>query len=152
MICDEDGQRRNTNQAVQAFRKRGESIEQRNLYDWLPWEVRAGADGSGPAVNFSPPAHSFDVFSLGVLILHMLLGRTAGRGALETLRVSGKMVPTETLGVDPDLLKRMLDVASNRPHPSAIIQSFQGFQGPSNYPAPDGCIQRGRQSSRSHSH
>merc|ERR1719243_230614 len=79
MISAEDGQQWNTNQAVQAFRRRGETEEKRKRYDWLPWEVRAGADGSGPAVNFSSPAHSFDVFSLGVLILHLLLGRTEGR-------------------------------------------------------------------------
>merc|ERR1712203_1275216 len=108
MICDEDGQRRNTNQAVQAFRKRGESIEQRNLYDWLPWEVRAGADGSGPAVNFSPPAHSFDVFSLGVLILHLLVGGTAGRRALEEVRLSGKMLETDAIGLNRYLVQQML--------------------------------------------
>lgn len=149
MIADEDGQQWNTNQAVQAFRRRGETEEKRKLYDWLPWEVRAGADGSGLAVNFSSPPHSFDVFSLGVLILHLLLGRTAGRGALDTFRVSGKMAASEALGIDPLLVKAMLGDPLNRPHPSVVVQHLQG---PSIPPVLDRCVPRTPQISRSRSH
>ena len=64
----------------------------------LPWEVRISADGIGPPLNFEKPVrlprgfslllggegtnnrwlqvHSFDMFSLGVLALHLTIGRT----------------------------------------------------------------------------
>lgn len=125
MISGEDGQQWNTNGAVQAFKRRGETEEKRRRYDWLPWEVRAGADGSGPAVNFSMPMHSFDVFSLGVLALHLLLGRSAARVALENLRTSGVMPDTEALDVDPRLVGRMLGDACDRPHPGDVVRAME---------------------------
>lgn len=125
MIAAEDGQQWNNNPSVQAFRRRGETEEKRKRYDWLPWEVRAGADGSGPAVNFSLPQHSFDIFSLGVLALHLLLGRSAGRFALETARLSGRIADTALLGLDPQLLRRMLGDACARPHPTAVVQALR---------------------------
>merc|ERR1719469_1729694 len=76
MICGGPGQALNPNSAVQAFRRRGETEEKRRRYDWLPWEVRDGADGLGPAVNYLSPSCTFDVFSLGVLVLHFLLGKS----------------------------------------------------------------------------
>jgi serine/threonine protein kinase len=130
MVVAEDGQQWNNNPAVQAFRRRGETEEKRKRYDWLPWEVRAGADGSGPAVNFSLPQHSFDIFSLGVLALHLLLGRSAGRLALETVRLSGRIADTAPLGLDPQLLRRMLGDACGRPHPTAVVQALQQGQLP----------------------
>jgi len=130
MIVAEDGQQWNNNPAVQAFRRRGETEEKRKRYDWLPWEVRAGADGSGLAVNFSLPQHSFDVFSLGVLALHLLLGRSAGRLALETARLSGRIADTTPLGLDSQLLRRMLSDACGRPHPNVLVQDLRQGQLP----------------------
>lgn len=121
MISAEDGQAANSNAAVQAFRRRGETEEKRRRYDWLPWEVRAGADGTGPAVNFSLPAHSFDVFSLGVLILHLLVGKTEARTVLDVINGGGCMVDTSPLDLDPELVRRMLGQASDRPCPTDIV-------------------------------
>eukprot|EP00438_Fugacium_kawagutii_P012680 Skav207522 [mRNA] locus=scaffold907:247940:262998:+ [translate_table: standard] len=65
---------------VGAFRRRGETEEKRRRYDWLPWEVRISADGIGPPLNFEKPVHSFDMFSLGVIALHLTIGRTEADG------------------------------------------------------------------------
>ncbi|CAE7456076.1 unnamed protein product, partial [Symbiodinium sp. KB8] len=88
--------RSNTNDAVQAhlgldeaFRKRGETEEKRRRYDWLPWEVRNAADGLGPPLNFEKPVHSFDMFSLGVLALHLTIGRTEARQRLSEMEHAG---------------------------------------------------------------
>merc|ERR1719409_97846 len=91
MICAEGGQDQNTNAAVQAFRRRGATEEKRRRYDWLPWEIRDGADGKAPMVNFCLPAHSFDVFSLGVLILHLLVGKTEARVILDTVKMDSRL-------------------------------------------------------------
>lgn len=132
MIVVEDGsQELNSNTAVQAFRRRGETEEKRRRYDWLPWEVRKGADGTGPAVNFSQPTHSFDVFSLGVLILHMLIGRTQTRDFLDSLKHNEKSrVPSGPLGLDPDKLVSMLqDDPERRPHPREVVEALQADPG-----------------------
>lgn len=126
MILAEDGMKHNSNLAVQAFRRRGDTEEKRRRYDWLPWEVRAGADGTeGSAVNFSAPAHSFDVFSLGVLVLHLLIGKTEARALLDTFSNGGKMVDTNCLGIHPDLCWMMLGEPHQRPHPSEVLASMQ---------------------------
>lgn len=126
MICAEDGQELNSNQAVQAFRRRGETEEKRRRYDWLPWEVRKGADGTGPAVNFNLPVHAFDVFSLGVLILHMLIGRTQTRDFLDSLKHNeNSRVDSAPLGLDPEMLVRMLqDEPEKRPHPREVVAAL----------------------------
>jgi len=137
MICAEDGQEENSNQAVQAFRRRGETEEKRRRYDWLPWEVRAGADGTGPAVNFAPPAHSFDIFSLGVLILHMLIGRVKARSFLDALQNNKRSrVDTASLGLDPALLLRMLGEPAERPHPSEVVKALSSSPGPNDLHVP----------------
>lgn len=128
MIDADDGQQWNTNQAVQAFKRRGETEEKKRRYDWLPWEVRAGADGQAPAVNFAPPVYSFDIFSFGILIFHLLLGRAEARAALETLRVGGNMPDTSSIGLTPDLVKQMFAYeSSKRPHPSDVVLAFKGI-------------------------
>merc|ERR1712139_601807 len=145
MICTEDGQELNSNQAVQAFRRRGETEEKRRRYDWLPWEVRKGADGTGPAVNFQPPTHSFDVFSLGVLILHMLIGRTQTRDFLDALKHNEKSrVDSGPLGLDPEMLVAMLqEDPEKRPHPREVVKALQS--------APLGGVKAERSKSRSRS-
>ncbi|CAE8646090.1 unnamed protein product, partial [Polarella glacialis] len=98
----------NTNDAVQAFRRRGETEEKRKRYDWLPWEVRAGCDGTGPPVNFASPGHSFDVFSLGVLALHLLVGRTQARNQLDLVAAGDMAADTAAIGLEASLHRRML--------------------------------------------
>jgi len=124
MICAEDGQDFNHNLAVQAFRRRGDTEEKKRRYDWLPWEVREGADGIGPAVNFAPPPHSFDVFSVGVLILHLLIGKTEARVTLDKINDGANMPNTRLLNLDPEIVRRMLGEASKRPHPKEILASL----------------------------
>lgn len=124
MICAENGQELNYNLAVQAFRGCGETEEKRRRYDWLPWEVREGADGIGPRVNFAPPVHSFDVFSLGVLVLHLLVGKTKARVVLDTINSGGEIPETASLNLDSEIVRRMLGEASQRPDPNEIFSSF----------------------------
>lgn len=128
MITDEDGQQSNTNDAVQAFRKRGDTAEKRRRYDWLPWEVRAAADGEGPPLNFEEPVHSFDMFSLGVLALHLLIGRVEARallGRLEKIGLETWSLDTSSLGLDPALHRRMLGEAKERPTPTEVVQAVE---------------------------
>lgn len=129
MISAEDGQEQNSNLAVQAFRRRGETEEKRKRYDWLPWEVRG--EGGIPAVNFAPPTHSFDVFSLGVLVLHLLVGKTEARVLLDELHAGSRMLDTSPLGLDRDLVHRMLGKPEGRPHPSELLLALRQEATPS---------------------
>lgn len=140
MICAEDGQEHNSNQAVQAFQRKGMDEDKKRRYDWLPWEVRKGADGTGQAVNFSPPAHSFDVFSLGVLALHMLIGRTKTRDFLEALKHSEKSrVNSKPIGLDPEVLVRMFhDSPEKRPTPREVCEALLRPESFADVPAPIG--------------
>ncbi|CAE7691784.1 unnamed protein product [Symbiodinium sp. CCMP2592] len=54
MISAEVGMEKNCNMAVQAFRRRGETEEQRKRYDWLPWEAAQGSSGSCPSESNLP--------------------------------------------------------------------------------------------------
>eukprot|EP00435_Cladocopium_sp_Y103_P049465 s1628_g14.t3 len=133
MITDEDWQQSNTNDAVQAFRRRGETEEKRRRYDWLPWEVRISADGIGPPLNFEKPVHSFDMFSLGVLALHLTIGRTEARSRLSAMESAGagkdltavEVIDTSMLGLDPTLHRYMLGPAALRPAPSVVVRSIE---------------------------
>jgi len=133
MITDEDWQQSNTNDAVQAFRKRGETEEKRRRYDWLPWEVRIAADGIGPPLNFEKPVHSFDMFSLGVLALHLTIGRTEARIRLGEMERAGagkdlnvvEVIDTNMLGLDPSVHRLMLGPAATRPTPSDVVKSIE---------------------------
>lgn len=133
MITDEDWQQSNTNDAVQAFRRRGETEEKRRRYDWLPWEVRVSADGIGPPLNFEKPVHSFDMFSLGVLALHLTIGRTEARLRLSAMESAGagkdltavEVIDTSMLGLDPTLHRYMLGPAALRPAPSEVVRKIE---------------------------
>lgn len=127
MICtDQETQGLNTNLAVQAFQRRGETEEKKRRYDWLPWEIRAGADGIGPPVNFCFPVHSFDVFSFGVLLLHMLVGRTKTRAFLDSVQNNANStIDTSAIGIERTLLLRMLGEAAGRPHPSELVRALR---------------------------
>jgi hypothetical protein len=127
MIAAEEGQEKNSNSAVQAFRRRGATEEKRRRYDWLPWEIRDGNEVKGPSVNFCRPPYSFDVFSLGVLILHLLVGKTEARCILDTVHdMDARVANPAPLGVDTRLLLRMLSVrASERPHPAEVLEVLE---------------------------
>ena len=123
MISAEAGMEENCNMAVQAFRRRGDTEEKRKRYDWLPWEVRDACDDlQGPVRNFNLPGHAFDAFSLGVLILHLLLGKTKARLILDTLKDHPeKMLDASSIGVPKHLLGGLLAEASKRPTPHEVF-------------------------------
>ncbi|CAK9059588.1 unnamed protein product [Durusdinium trenchii] len=122
MISSEAGMEVNCNMAVQAFRRRGETEEKRKRYDWLPWEVRSACDElQGAVKNFEPPGHSFDAFSLGVLILHLLLGKTKARSVLDSLQDHPERTPDGCgIGVPKELLGNLLAEAAKRPRPREV--------------------------------
>lgn len=103
-------------------------------YDWLPWEVRSGHQ------NFNWPAHSFDVFSLGVLWLELLLGRSASRRVMTKL---SEGVPWVDLAVEVkdnhwvgrQVLGKMLGPADKRLPPMEVLQASRALA-PSGGPPP----------------
>ena len=78
-------------------------------FDWSPPEVRTTA----VCCNFGLPASSFDVFSLGVLVMKLLKGRSWTQEALNGDDLSGQLRSLETLveilGFQPQTFYRMLD-------------------------------------------
>lgn len=119
----------NSNPAIQAFRRRGDTEEKRRRYDWLPWEVRV--DDKRPMQNFAQPVHSFDTFSLGVLILHLLVGKTETRHLLDNLSGGKTKLPdTSPLGLGSHIVLRMLGKASCRPHPSEVLAALAAAKAP----------------------
>lgn len=127
MISADDGHQVNANEAVQAFKRRGDTVEQKRRYDWLPWEIRVAASGESPPVNFLRPIWSFDIFSFGILVLHLLLGRIEGRDALEKVRIGGSLPDTRKVGIDPALCQRMFSMeTAQRPRPSEVVEGLTG--------------------------
>eukprot|EP00747_Dinoflagellata_sp_TGD_P168704 gnl/TRDRNA2_/TRDRNA2_195718_c0_seq1.p1 gnl/TRDRNA2_/TRDRNA2_195718_c0~~gnl/TRDRNA2_/TRDRNA2_195718_c0_seq1.p1 ORF type:complete len:508 (+),score=79.36 gnl/TRDRNA2_/TRDRNA2_195718_c0_seq1:102-1625(+) len=130
-VATEKSLRCNASPAVHVFGKDGEA---QPGYDWLPWEVRAGD------LNFEWPAHSFDVFSLGVLWLELLTSRAGARGILTRLAanepwctVAGHVaahLPQSTAATA--LLGRLLGKAEHRPTPSEVIDMLAADA--------DGCV------------
>ncbi|CAK0855270.1 unnamed protein product [Prorocentrum cordatum] len=98
-------------------------------YFWYVRDTDPFENCAGPVVNFAPPAHSFDVFSLGVLALHLLLGKTEARSRLEVLRDdrhawAANMANTASLGLPVELVWRMLGEPSTRPSPSEVLAAM----------------------------
>ncbi|CAJ1353312.1 unnamed protein product [Effrenium voratum] len=122
MISSEVGMEENRNMAVQAFRRRGDTEEKRKRYDWLPWEVRDACDDvQGPVRNFQQPGHSFDIFSLGVIVLHLLVGKTKARLVLDDLKDHpAMMLDASSIGVSKQLLGSLLAEAARRPKPEEV--------------------------------
>ncbi|CAE7243087.1 DTX45, partial [Symbiodinium pilosum] len=69
MICADDWQAKNPNVAVRCAWQ-GITKDQRIRFDWAPPEVR-----TKELRNFGLPASSFDVFSLGILLMKVMRGR-----------------------------------------------------------------------------
>eukprot|EP00928_Gymnodinium_smaydae_P047064 TRINITY_DN313_c0_g1_i1.p1 TRINITY_DN313_c0_g1~~TRINITY_DN313_c0_g1_i1.p1 ORF type:complete len:1259 (+),score=246.01 TRINITY_DN313_c0_g1_i1:155-3931(+) len=124
MIAADEGQESNSNAAVQAFRRRGDTEEKRRRYDWLPWEVRLAYDDP-KTVNFSPPPFSFDVFSFGVLVMHLLFGKTEARAKLERLEHGERLdIDARSLGLDAELVRSMLGEPTGRPAPAEVLAAL----------------------------
>jgi len=92
------------------------------IYDWAPPEVKT----KSLPVNFALPPHSFDVYSLGVLILQLETSDS------ELAKKYAEVFPTESYtfnqtfsGIDRDLLRRMLGEAAQRPHPREVLIALQ---------------------------
>lgn len=93
-------------------------------FDWAPPEVRKRG-----SPNFAIPATSFDVFSFGVLVLKLLRGRTwvqevLADEAAPLTREALQAVGTSAVGLDADLLARMVHFSSPmaRPSPAEILR------------------------------
>ncbi|CAJ1424998.1 unnamed protein product [Effrenium voratum] len=93
--------------------------EEKKRFDWAPPEVKAREN----FVNFAYPAHSFDVFSFGVLTVQLQTsGMQAARLAVQRLmgvekgeKLDGK------LGFSKDVLALMLGEPGKRPHAESLI-------------------------------
>jgi len=89
-------------------------------YDWVPPEAK-----TTPFPNFSAPFHSFDVYSLGVLVLRLYGGKRWARTVLEFTpgdkRWRSKL-REKGLGPVADLLANALGAtAAKRPRPGAFV-------------------------------
>lgn len=124
MISSEEHQQYNPNLAVQAFRGFGATEEKRRKHDWLPWEIRTAANGHRSNINFLPPAHSFDVFSLGVLALHLIMGKMEARVQLDAIQQGGRLCESDVLGLNLETLHQMLGEAKDRPHPTQVLKAL----------------------------
>ncbi|CAE7814282.1 unnamed protein product [Symbiodinium sp. CCMP2592] len=119
-ILAESSQSRNKSAVVRCNWKE----EEKKRFDWAPPEVKAKEN----FVNFAYPAHSFDVYSFGVLAVQLQTsGMQAARLAVSRLmgleagdRLSG------ALGLDEELLSRMLGDASKRPNAEQIVEHLRG--------------------------
>eukprot|EP00929_Paragymnodinium_shiwhaense_P053734 TRINITY_DN26914_c0_g1_i1.p1 TRINITY_DN26914_c0_g1~~TRINITY_DN26914_c0_g1_i1.p1 ORF type:complete len:705 (-),score=177.71 TRINITY_DN26914_c0_g1_i1:845-2959(-) len=90
-------------------------------FDWAPDEVKLG----DVDVNFEAPAQSFDVYSLGVLIVQLdCADLKAARHKIATLKLPRDAAAkvSGALGVPPAVLKKMLGEAAARPRPTEIAR------------------------------
>lgn len=97
-------------------------------FDWAPPEVRVKG-----GVNYAEPGCSFDVFSLGVLILKLLKGRGWTQDALSdptAIPFDDAELREQLAGIQLpwNMLKGMLDheKPENRPLPEELLQALGG--------------------------
>jgi len=120
MISGEAIQVKNPNAAVRCAWQ-GEP-ERKVRFDWAPPEVRLKG-----APNFAIPGCSFDVYSLGVLFLKLLRGRSWAQEVLESQdlqQIAEAAADLEALGLDAVLLQQMLGPAEGRPLPQCIHEAM----------------------------
>jgi len=94
-------------------------------FDWAPMEVKSEKDSG---VNFSFPVHAFDVFSLTVLLLQLETGslQAARAAALRLTEGNGDTSRrVGALGLDEELLRRMLGPAATRPRPLEVLMAVE---------------------------
>lgn len=115
MIAAERSLRQCQSSAVRVF---GANRTPQDGYDWLPPEVWS------KGLNFEWPAHSFDMFSLGVLWLNLLLGHD---GTKEVMLQVARQVPWATSArwkVIPEeaaqILEKLLQASPKRPEPLEV--------------------------------
>merc|ERR1711975_65053 len=89
----------------------------------------------------------------GVLVLHMLIGRTRTRDFLDSLEHNERSrVDSWPLGLDPEMLVSMLqDDPEKRPHPREVVKALQGDPGLAMGAKAEGSLQALRSRSRSRS-
>ncbi|CAJ1357013.1 unnamed protein product [Effrenium voratum] len=119
MISAEESQARNPNIAVRCAWQGNK--DQRIRFDWAPPEVR-----TREVRNFGLPGSSFDVFSLGVLVMKLLRGRSWTQEVLNgpdpVKRLASLAREVQDLNLKPELFYRMLDHedAGRRPTPAEL--------------------------------
>lgn len=103
----------NPNMAVKACWHR-----KQRQYDWVPPEVK-----TRPFPNYALPGHSFDVFSLAVLVLRLFGGKQWAREMLQigpgATRWRADLLKR---GLAPELLQQMLGVPKQRPPPRRLVR------------------------------
>lgn len=118
MISSEPGHASNPNPAIRCAWQ-GDP-ERKLRFDWAPPEVRTVG-----SPNFAVPACCFDVFSLGVLILKLLHGRTWAQDVLQSDALSVQLQAirqdVEEVGLGVDVLVQMLSRPERRPRPKDIL-------------------------------
>uniref|UniRef100_A0A7S1F426 Protein kinase domain-containing protein n=1 Tax=Noctiluca scintillans TaxID=2966 RepID=A0A7S1F426_NOCSC len=130
MIADAPGQSTNPNPAVRCAWQGDPSKKVR--FDWAPPEVRKNG-----SPNFASPASSFDVYSLGVLVLKMLRGRAWTQDVMQRQKhwlIKAMDRDFEEISLTADLVLQMLsaDAPGSRPLPSHILKTFLA----GNHPTP----------------
>lgn len=86
-------------------------------FDWAPMEVK---DKKNP-LNFTFPAHAFDVYSLAILFLQLETNSLRDARAAAIRLINGDSEDT-FLGVSNRFLQTMLGVAEKRPCPCDVIR------------------------------
>jgi len=96
-------------------------------FDWVPPEAKVRK----PFANFAFPAHSFDAYSLGVLVLRLHGGKQWARLALTVDVTSSRwntMLREQDLEEYGDVLRRMLGKPHERPSPAELQSAFSVFR------------------------
>lgn len=113
----------NPNAAVKACWNR-----RSRLYDWVPPECK---QKDGPLKNFASPLHSFDAYSLAVLILRIFGGKAWARKVLESGPSSRRWkskLQDKGLSQHLALLNGMLGEPKRRPAFVEIAEAFSAGQ------------------------
>lgn len=126
LVSSEKKQMQNPNTAVRCAWQGDPAKKVR--FDWAPPEVRR----RNVVLNFAEPPTSFDVYSLGVLILKLCKGRhwTAAvlPSKLTDLSLHGEV--WKAVGLSTSTLSKMLDQedAGRRPWPVELLKEVTGFE------------------------
>lgn len=97
-------------------------------HDWVPPEVQ-----ERPLPNFFAPAHSFDAYSLGVLLLRLYGGKAWARQLLQHRRSAEawrSRLSERGLGEHAELLERLLGLPGGRPAPPELSKCLASLAAP----------------------
>lgn len=123
-IAADEEQKRNKSAVVRCNWKESKG----KRFDWAPEEVK----DRDRNLNFTSPVHAFDVFSLGVFFLQLESGSMqVARETVAAFLAAGHsaenmsmVVLREAMGLQKEMLQRMLGEASTRPHPGEVLQAL----------------------------